>query len=151
MPFMFYGLSDKEYNERVNIVKKGWGFEKIIANSELYCAKILYLVKDHFCSIHYHRKKDETFYIISGEVCLEYLPHSNWLPKPNVEELSDDDLFEIAKKSDRSLPRVELFPGDKFHIPQLMIHRFIGMQDSQIMEVSTQHFDDDSYRILKGD
>ena len=47
---------------------KGWGRELWIANSELYCGKILELNEDKRCSIHYHKLKDETFYILSGNV-----------------------------------------------------------------------------------
>ena len=37
--------------------------------------------------------------------------------------------------------------GDSVHIPPRLKHRFTGVEDSKIIEISTQHFEDDSYRI----
>ena len=59
---------------RLKIVPKGWGFEKWIVNNEKYCGKILYIVKDHKCSWHYHKIKDETFYVQSGKIELRVTP-----------------------------------------------------------------------------
>ena len=47
----------------IKLVPKGWGYEKWIVNSPLYCGKILWFCKDKKCSWHYHKKKDEVFYI----------------------------------------------------------------------------------------
>ncbi len=41
-------------------------------------------------------------------------------------------------------------PGDSLHIPQLLVHRFTGIEDSEIFEFSTQHFDEDSHRLELG-
>jgi quercetin dioxygenase-like cupin family protein len=46
---------------------------------------------------------------------------------------------------------ITLSRGDSFHIPVGMIHQFSALKDSEIIEISTQHFDEDSYRIEKGD
>ena len=56
--------------EKLHMVPKGWGFEKWIVNNEKYCGKILYIVKDRKCSWHYHKIKDETFYVQSGKIIL---------------------------------------------------------------------------------
>jgi len=45
----------------------------------------------------------------------------------------------------------EMVRGDILHIPPILIHQFYGLEDSEILEVSTQHFEDDSYRLEKGD
>ena len=45
-------------SSEIKIVPKGWGYEKWIANSELYCGKLLFIRKGHRCSWHYHTKKD---------------------------------------------------------------------------------------------
>ena len=42
-------------------------------------------------------------------------------------------------------------PNDTMHIPQGLIHQFIGLKNSKILEISTQHFEEDSHRIMKGD
>lgn len=107
---------------------KGWGQELWIANSELYCGKILQLKKDKRCSIHYHKLKDETFSILSGKVQIQL--YKEYPGEPEI---------------------LTLEKGDTLHIPRGLMHQFIGIEDSEILEVSTQHFEEDSYRLLKGD
>jgi hypothetical protein len=36
--------------------------------------------------------------------------------------------------------------GSSIHVPACIRHRFTGLKDSLIVEISTQHFEDDSYR-----
>ena len=112
-----------------HFVLKGWGFEDWIVNTEKYCGKILFFNKGKQCSWHYHKIKDETFYIQSGKIEMLY----GILPD-----------IEKARS-------VILKEGDSFYIPQGLIHRAIALQDTFVYEFSTQHFDSDSYRILKGD
>jgi len=113
----------------IDWVPKGWGGEKIICNGEEYCGKLLYFVKGKKCSFHYHKLKDETFYIQSGKILLKY---------------SDEDDLANALE-------VVLNPGDKFHIYRGLRHQMIALQDTELFEFSTQHFDDDSYRLIHGD
>ena len=56
----------------MNYVPKGWGFEKWIVNCDEYCGKLLYFVKGKMCSWHYHKLKDEVFYIQSGKILVKY-------------------------------------------------------------------------------
>ena len=44
-----------------------------------------------------------------------------------------------------------LNPGENFHIYRGLRHQMIALEDSELFEFSTQHFDEDSYRIVKGD
>ena len=113
----------------MNFVPKGWGFEKWIVNSEEYCGKLLYFVKSKRCSWHYHKLKDEVFYIQSGKILVKY---------------SDGDDINDAKE--RTLSR-----GDNFHVYRGLRHQMIALEDTELFEFSTQHFDEDSYRIQKGD
>ena len=48
-------------------VPKGWGEEIIIENNENYCGKVLVFNKGCKFSMHYHMKKDETWYVEQGE------------------------------------------------------------------------------------
>lgn len=41
--------------------------------------------------------------------------------------------------------------GDKFHIPTGLRHRAVAVEDTQVFEFSTEHFDFDSIRVEKGD
>ena len=114
---------------QINFVQKGWGFEKWIVNTEEYCGKLLYFVKGKKCSWHYHKLKDETFYIQSGKILLKY---------------SDGD--EMAYADEIILSR-----GDKFHIYRGLRHQMFAIEDTELFEFSTQHFDEDSYRLERGD
>lgn len=114
-------------SSEIKFVPKGWGFEKWIVNTEEYCGKLLYFVKGKKCSWHYHKLKDETFYIQSGKILLKYSE-------------SDTPMFEIT-----------LVPGDKFHIYRGLRHQMIALEDTELFEFSTQHFDEDSYRLINGD
>jgi len=113
----------------MKFVPKGWGFEKWIVNCEEYCGKLLYFVKGKKCSWHYHIKKDEVFYIQSGKILLKY---SN----------SDD----ISEATELILER-----GDRFHVPRYLRHQMYALEDTELFEFSTQHFDEDSHRVIKGD
>lgn len=119
-----------EVKERLKIVSKGWGFEKWIVNNEKYCGKILYMIKDYKCSWHYHKIKDETFYVQSGKIILYYSTTNTDVTRAN---------------------KVVLGPGDHFHIPVGLKHQMYALEDTELFEFSTQHFDEDSYRIEKGD
>jgi len=116
-------------NDFIKFVSKGWGFEKWIVNCEQYCGKLLYLAKGRKCSWHYHEIKDETFYIQSGKLILFY---------------GNDDDINLAQKK-------VLKKGDKFHVPIGLRHRMYALEDTELFEFSTQHFDSDSIRIINGD
>ena len=115
--------------ERLHVVPKGWGFEKWIVNNEKYCGKILYIVKDRKCSWHYHKIKDETFYVQNGKVKLHY----GWFDEKHLGT------------------SIILTKGDHFHIPIGLKHQMYALEDTELFEFSTQHFDEDSYRLEKGD
>ena len=57
---------------------------------------------------------------------------------------SDGDDLESAKE-------LILEAGDNFHVYTGMRHQMIALQDTELFEFSTEHFDSDSYRIVKGD
>ena len=90
---------------------------------------MLYFVKGKRCSWHYHKLKDEVFYIQSGKILVKY---------------SDGDDIGAAKE-------LILEAGDNFHVYRGLRHQMIALQDTELFEFSTQHFDSDSYRIQKGD
>ena len=113
----------------IKFVSKGWGFEKWIVNCEEYCGKLLYIAKNKMCSWHYHKLKDEVFYVQSGKIIVKYS--------------ENDDLS--------SAETTILTAGDNFHVYRELRHRIIALEDSEVFEFSTQHFDEDSHRIEKGD
>ena len=44
-----------------------------------------------------------------------------------------------------------LNPGDKFEVPRELRHQMMGLEDTEMYEFSTTHFESDSYRVKKGD
>ena len=113
----------------VKYVPKGRGYEKWIVNKKEYCGKLLFFQKDKRCSWHYHKLKDETFYLQSGKMMLYY---------------SDDDDLSSAKS-------LILNSGDNFYVYPGLRHQMVALEDSDLFEFSTEHFDEDSYRVVKGD
>ncbi len=103
-------------DDEIEVHPKVWGEEHWIVNAS-YCGKKLVLRQGHRCSVHHHRLKDEVFYVLSGCVLMEV----------NGE------------------PRV-LRPGMKQHIHPGDTHRFTGLEASEIIEFSTHHVEEDSYR-----
>jgi quercetin dioxygenase-like cupin family protein len=110
-------------------VPKGWGWERWIVNCPKYCGKLLFFNKGKRCSWHYHKIKDEVFYLQSGKMMVYY-------------SMNDD----IEKSN-----QIILNPGEKFHVPTGLRHQMIALEDSELFEFSTEHFDSDSHRIIKGD
>jgi mannose-6-phosphate isomerase-like protein (cupin superfamily) len=49
--------------------------------------------------------------------------------------------------NDLSNKEVILSAGESFHIPTGMIHKITALEDTELFEFSTEHFDSDSYRI----
>jgi mannose-6-phosphate isomerase-like protein (cupin superfamily) len=111
-----------------NFVKKGWGSERWLHNGS-YCGKVLTVKEGKKCSFHYHKIKDEVFYLDKGEIIVRY-GHS--------------DNIALAEE-------IHLNEGESFHIPTGLRHQFEAVQDSIIVEFSTHHEDSDSIRIIPGD
>ena len=59
-------------SSEIKHVPKGWGYEKWIVNNKMYCGKLLFFDEGKRCSWHYHKLKDETFYLQSGRILLYY-------------------------------------------------------------------------------
>lgn len=110
-------------------VPKGWGGEFWIVNKKEYCGKILHFFDGKKCSWHYHLLKDETFHLLSGKM---------------IVRLSDGDDIEKAQI-------IQFNPGDTIHIYPGLRHQMEAIGESEILEISTEHFDEDSYRVIKGD
>jgi len=111
----------------VHIQPKGWGHEVWIHNDERYCGKILVVKQGKRCSLHFHKKKYETFYLQKGRVEMR-LRHPDGREETFVME-----------------------PGEVLELSQGMAHQFTALEDAEIMEFSTQHFEEDSHRLEPGD
>ena len=105
------------------IVDKLWGGEEIFANNDLYCGKLL-TCKDGIWSsngkYHYHIIKDETFFIVEGELCL--------------------DLEEVKT--------ITLKKGESYRVYPYTKHRFKSITNvCSFIEVSTHDDPSDSIRV----
>ncbi len=107
---------------------KWWGAEFWVANSSDYCGKLLHFKKDTACSFHFHKLKKEHFFLHTGKIILK---------------VSDNDDFKNSKT-------LVLLPGDAFYIYPGLRHAMIAVEDSDLFEFSTEHFEDDSYRVING-
>jgi len=137
-------MTSSEKNNDYHYVSKGWGYEKWIVNKEEYCGKLLFFWSGKRCSYHYHKLKDETFYVQSGKIELE------WSDDPSLDEPRDrtQDIY-WHKYPERKT--VLLIKGDSFHIPAGRRHQMTALEDTELFEFSTEHFDEDSFRLQKGD
>lgn len=114
--------------EQTTYHTKAWGYELWLVNNYMYCGKKLHFNKNGKFSMHFHIKKTETWYILSGIY----------------------DLFVIdTNKADKYL--IKLKAGDCYTILPGQPHQIHALEEGDILEISTQHFETDSYRIEAGD
>ena len=123
-------------------VQKGWGYEDWLHNDHKYCGKILMVNGGLRCSLHYHEKKTETFYCRSG-----------WLWVRILHDVKGWDLKAWGCTNFKPYEQIfTLQAGDVLELEPGVVHQFGGIEKtSEIIEFSTQHFEDDSYRLEKGD
>lgn len=128
---------------------KKWGYEIWFANNDLYCGKKLFVRKNTWSSdgkFHYHKIKDETFYIIKGRLELEFYDYNKVkefkqsVTISPVSRLTED---EIRRKF---LVKQILNEGMSCRMKPYTCHRFRGYKsDCTFIEASTHHDDSDSY------
>jgi len=115
----------KEFFPYPNIYLKEWGYEYWIENNDKYCMKLLHCEDGIWSSggkFHYHKIKDETFFIVRGELRMD---------------------VEI----DNTIRRITLTEGDTFRVKPNVKHRFCSVGVScDFIEASTKHLDEDSYK-----
>lgn len=109
-------------------VPKGWGEELIIENNDLYCGKLLIFKEGCKFSMHYHLLKDETWYVQSGKFTYRWI------------DLRNADVIEVV-----------LVPGQVVRQRPGQPHQLEAIEAGTVFEVSTTHFDSDSFRVWKGD
>jgi mannose-6-phosphate isomerase len=102
---------------QVKRVPKPWGYEIIWAHTDHYVGKVLHINAGHALSVQYHNRKDETIYLLSGE--MKY-----WV------KLGDE------------LEDVRLEQGDAFRITPGTVHYMEAITDCDILEASTPDLDD---------
>lgn len=107
----------------VKHVPKPWGHETIWALTDRYCGKILHIKAGQALSVQYHERKDETVYLLSGE--MKY-----WVKL----DAGPDDAGELQD--------MRLTVGDAFRITPGTVHYMEAVTDCDVLEASTPELDD---------
>jgi quercetin dioxygenase-like cupin family protein len=101
----------------VKRIPKPWGYEILWAHTDRYVGKVLHINAGQALSVQYHNHKDETVYLLKGE--MKY-----WV------KLGDE------------LEDVRLREGDAFRITPGTVHYMEAITDCDILEASTPELDD---------
>ncbi len=109
-------------------IEKGWGYENIWVNNDYYCSKFMHFNQGAKFSMHFHAKKIETWYVLTGKFVVSYIDTKNAETHSQI-----------------------LCPGDTWHNDILQPHQVFCEEEGTILEVSTTDFPDDNYRVLPGD
>ena len=109
-------------------VKKGWGSELIWVTNDKYCGKMMTFKPGAKFSMHFHREKEETWYVQSGKFIVR------WINTADASQREDT-----------------LNEGAVWHNPPLLPHQLICIEAGTIVEVSTPDSVEDNYRVLPGD
>jgi len=99
-------------------VDKPWGYELIWARTDRYVGKILHVDAGHVLSCQYHNQKDETMFVLSGELILRTQPQGGTM---------EERVFR---------------QGESVHIPPLLIHQIEAVVDTDVLEASPPELDD---------
>ena len=110
------------------LVSKGWGSEFIWATNDHYCGKFLNFETGRKFSMHFHKNKDETWYVQSGRFIVRWI---------------DTQTAEMHEK--------EIRDGATWHNPPCQPHQLECIEAGTIIEVSTADSVEDNYRISPGD
>ena len=97
---------------------KPWGYEKLLELNKKYVVKELFMKKGHRCSLQFHKKKIETFYVVSGKLKL------------------------YSGKSKDNLKIKYFVKGDYMTIKPKFIHRMEAVTNSIYLEASTPEITD---------
>lgn len=100
-------------------VEKPWGYELIWAHTDAYVGKILHVNAGQQLSVQYHKQKDETVHLLSGELIY-------WVKLPGSADMQD----------------MRLKKGESFRIAAGTVHSIQAVTDCDILEASTNHLDD---------
>jgi quercetin dioxygenase-like cupin family protein len=103
---------------RLTTVAKPWGEEIWFAETDLYAGKLLRIGAGQRLSIQFHKRKDETSYLLSGRLLV--------LQGPSAEAL-------VSR---------EIEPGATWRNEPGLVHSIEAIEDSVVIEVSSPEVDD---------
>jgi mannose-6-phosphate isomerase-like protein (cupin superfamily) len=99
-------------------VEKPWGWELVWAEADDFVGKLLFVKAGESLSLQYHEVKDEAWLVHDGRATLE--------------------LGEVGGE----LESFEIAPGDAYRFRPHTVHRVTAIEDTLVIEVSTNHLDD---------
>ena len=111
-----------------DLVPKGWGGEYIWATNDRYCGKFMDFNTGAKFSMHFHREKDETWYVRNGRFIVRWI---------------DTKTAEVHEQ--------HLNEGAIWHNPPSQPHQLTCVEAGTVIEVSTADSVEDNYRIWPGD
>lgn len=97
---------------------KDWGTELLVAHTDFYTGKVLYMNAGKTGPLQYHERKDETFHLFSGTALVEFA------------------------KDDGEIVQARMVAGESYHVPPGAVHRVEAVTDCVFFEASTPVFDD---------
>jgi mannose-6-phosphate isomerase len=100
-------------------VEKPWGYELIWAEADHYVGKVLFVKAGQSLSLQFHRVKDESWLVQEGRAKLE-----------------------LGSAGDPVLKHEVIGAGATFRFRPGTVHRVTALEDTTIVEVSTNHLDD---------
>jgi mannose-6-phosphate isomerase-like protein (cupin superfamily) len=100
-------------------VDKPWGHELIWARTDRYVGKILHIEPGHLLSLQYHERKDETIYVLRGEI-----------------------IFRVQEPGRDALREVRMREGDAYHVTPHTVHQMEAITATDLLEASTPELDD---------
>lgn len=109
---------DITQNDLPKRVEKPWGYEIWYAWTDEYVGKIIHVNKGGKLSLQYHEHKDETSYLLKGKLLL------------------------TKGATEDALTVTEIGEGHQWRNKPGEIHTIEGVEDSDVLEVSTPFLDD---------
>ena len=98
-------------------IKKPWGQEVLWAKEEKFAGKLIAISIQQRTSLHYHKLKDEVFYLYSGKLKLTIV-------------------------EDGAAKYYKLRAGDTWHVKPTVVHRLEAEIHCVLFEVSTPELND---------
>ena len=106
------------YETSARKVEKPWGWELVWAEADDYVGKLLFVRAGESLSLQFHEVKDESWLVQEGRAKLELGEVGGGL-----------ETFDIA-------------PGDTYRFRPHTVHRVTAVEDTLVVEVSTNHLAD---------
>jgi len=102
----------------MKVIEKPWGKEEVVEINDRYMMKKLTMWKGHRCSLQYHNVKQETIYVLTGQLRIVYGPDQKGLS-----------------------PKI-FGPDEYITLKSGVVHRMEAVEDTVYLEASTPEMDD---------